>query len=151
MPLSVFRLAGMANLTCWAPQTSGGPGHTAFEAISSLVGSLLVTLTIRPPAGAGAGNRTGCPVVESVTTYTPLGPTGRHVGVVGGPLQLIIVNNWMVIEVCRFWPTDTLCTAIGCIRAETIGPTFTVVVAGAMPGALAVIIAVPWDTPVTGE
>ena len=67
-----------------------------------------------------------------------------------GVLQLIIVNNWMVIEVCRFWPTETLGTAIGCMRAETIGPTFTVVVAGAMPGALAVIIAVPADTPVTG-
>ena len=58
-PLAVLRVWGIANFTCWDPQTAGGPGHVAAPAISSLVGSLLVTLTSKPPVGAGTGEMIG--------------------------------------------------------------------------------------------
>src|ERR1700730_15594722 len=99
MPLTELAPVGTPNFTCWDPHTSGTPGHPAFAAISSLVGSLLVTLTVRPPAGAGDGDRTGFPVA-SVTTSIPPGPTGWQVEDCG--LQLVSVNNVRVIEVCRF-------------------------------------------------
>lgn len=56
----------------------------------------------------------------------------------------------MVMEVCRFWPTEADGTTIGRMRGDTAETTETLPMAAAMFGALAVITAEPGATPVTG-
>ena len=59
--VAVLRFGGIVVTICCAPQTVvlvglATPGHTARTCGRTLEGLLLVTVTTKPPAGAGAGN-----------------------------------------------------------------------------------------------